>query len=114
VESLATSLVPAESAYAWNQALMDLGATLCRAQRPLCLVCPLLTECGGPRPARLSRTQPGAFAGSRRYYRGRILDALRRREVIPASELGDGEIIARMAAEGLIEIGADGQVRLSL
>ena len=49
VEALAERVVPRDAAYAWNQALMDLGATLCRAKRPLCLVCPLVAECGGPR-----------------------------------------------------------------
>src|ERR687888_2458292 len=42
VHRMALSVVPPRSAYAWNQALMDLGATLCRAKQPLCLVCPLL------------------------------------------------------------------------
>src|SRR5579864_5846323 len=75
VEARADSLVPAEAAYAWNQALMDLGATLCRAERPLCLVCPLLGECGGPAP--MPKRSQGRFKGSRRYLRGRIVDVLR-------------------------------------
>jgi len=33
-----------EDAYDWQQALMDLGATICLARRPLCERCPL-TEC---------------------------------------------------------------------
>ncbi|MBV9893388.1 MAG: A/G-specific adenine glycosylase, partial [Chloroflexi bacterium] len=49
VEAIAQSLVPLDLAYEWNQALMDLGATLCRPRQPLCLVCPLVSQCGGPR-----------------------------------------------------------------
>src|SRR6478752_366502 len=37
IERHAPALVPPTAAYAWNQALMDLGATICRAQQPLCL-----------------------------------------------------------------------------
>jgi A/G-specific adenine glycosylase len=81
VEVLADYVVPVEAAYPWNQALMDLGATLCRARRPLCLVCPLVAECGGPREAASPVSSPGRpageFRGSQRYYRGRIVDVLR-------------------------------------
>src|SRR5579871_3718068 len=42
VEAMAQSVIPSDSAWAWGQALMDLGATVCRASQPLCLVCPLL------------------------------------------------------------------------
>ena len=31
----------------WAQALMDLGATVCRPKSPLCLVCPVASFCGG-------------------------------------------------------------------
>ena len=114
VERVADELVPADRAYAWNQALMDLGATICRAQRPLCLVCPLLGECGGPRAVCRTRPPAQTFAGSRRFRRGRMLDALRQREAISLSELGDRELVARMAADGLVEIGDDGYVRLAV
>src|SRR5207302_2853745 len=36
VEGIADAVVPPKAAYVWNQALMDIGATLCRAQRPVC------------------------------------------------------------------------------
>ena len=31
----------------WNQAIMDLGATLCVPRTPRCLLCPLRERCGG-------------------------------------------------------------------
>src|SRR4051812_6723883 len=44
----AAELVPEGRAAAWNQAMMELGATVCRPRRPACGVCPLRTGCGGP------------------------------------------------------------------
>jgi A/G-specific adenine glycosylase len=95
VDSLADTILPPASAYAWNQALMDLGATICRAERPLCLMCPLLEVCATPgvqaRPRRT--TGGGTFVGSTRYFRGRILDALR---TVPA---GSGLVLNDLARE---------------
>lgn len=42
---LAASLVPGKRASDFNQALMDLGATICRAKNPDCGVCPLASLC---------------------------------------------------------------------
>jgi A/G-specific adenine glycosylase len=114
VENMADQVVPTEVGYAWNQALMDLGATVCRANRPLCLVCPLLAHCAGPRATASTKSSGAPFAGSRRFHRGRILDDLRQHERLALADLGQGEVIERMAAEGLVEIGSDGYVRLAL
>ncbi len=46
---LAESLIPTGRAGDYNQALMDLGATLCRPQNPICLLCPLLGVCEAQR-----------------------------------------------------------------
>jgi A/G-specific adenine glycosylase len=123
VEKIADAIVPRAAAYAWNQALMDLGATLCRAERPLCLVCPLMSECGGPLPPRqrAPKTVAEPFQESNRYYRGRILDALRQLaagESVPLAVLaarlnGKVEPIERLADEGLVAIEADGRARLA-
>jgi A/G-specific adenine glycosylase len=42
---LARRLVPPKRAGDWNQALMDLGATICVARRPRCPVCPVAALC---------------------------------------------------------------------
>jgi A/G-specific adenine glycosylase len=120
VADMAQTVVPATAAYAWNQALMDLGATLCRARQPLCLVCPLLAECGGPRPAAVRRTPAAAFEGSSRFYRGRILaelTSLRGDESVTIADLADRvdgrrDLIERLGADGLLEIDAEQRVRL--
>jgi A/G-specific adenine glycosylase len=86
----ADSLVPAGQAWAWNQALLDLGASLCTSRRPACGDCPLgagapntrlcrWARSGGPDPsvgsAGTSRAQ-SPFAGSDRQGRGRLLACL--------------------------------------
>lgn len=43
--TLAESLVPMGCAGDYNQALMDLGATVCTPRNPTCLLCPLLGIC---------------------------------------------------------------------
>src|SRR5256712_4686021 len=44
--SIAASLVPASEPGEYNQALMELGATVCRPRAPRCPECPLRTVCG--------------------------------------------------------------------
>ncbi len=45
VEEVARTLVPAERPGAFNQALMELGATVCVPRRPACGACPLRDVC---------------------------------------------------------------------
>ena len=73
----------------WHQALMDIGATLCTARQPRCMLCPLRELCAaaphlqsGGDPALAEASVPYAprqsrFQGSARYFRGRIVDHLR-------------------------------------
>jgi A/G-specific adenine glycosylase len=39
------ALVPRKHVFDFNQALMDLGAMVCVARRPRCLVCPMMKAC---------------------------------------------------------------------
>jgi len=98
--ALGDHLVPAGKSWEFNQAMFDLGATVCTASRPGCLQCPLRRQCawlraGGttatadgsdgtdgtdvPDPWRASPTArpQSTFAGSDRQGRGRLLHALR-------------------------------------
>ena len=43
--TLSETLVPARHTFDFNQALMDLGAMICVARGPRCLVCPMKKEC---------------------------------------------------------------------
>ena len=43
--TLAETLTPHERVGAYTQAMMDLGATVCTRSKPLCLYCPLQSQC---------------------------------------------------------------------
>ena len=75
----------------WNQAMMDLGATICIARAPRCGGCPVRTICvsadafetagrAWEPKAVAERPKIPAYVGSSRYYRGRIVEALRTAE----------------------------------
>ncbi|MBI2887515.1 MAG: A/G-specific adenine glycosylase [Chloroflexi bacterium] len=105
--ALAEEALPREQAYAWHQGLMDLGAAVCLRARPRCGECPLAAHCrarplleaeegeGVGRSVREERppyrVQP-RYPGSRRYYRGRIVAALR---VLPSGESLSLETLGR-------------------
>lgn len=79
----ADGLVPDGGGWAWNQAVLDLGATVCVGRAPRCAVCPLAGGCAWradgyplPDPARPGPRQ-SVFEGSDRQGRGRLVDALR-------------------------------------
>jgi A/G-specific adenine glycosylase len=65
--ALATALLPAREIGAYTQGLMDLGATICLARAPLCLLCPVRGECAAARAG----TQDRYPVKSRRSVRGR-------------------------------------------
>jgi A/G-specific adenine glycosylase len=84
--ALAQEAIPPGQGWEWNQALIEFGALQCTARKPACLVCPLQAECAAfpaiqtalatlPKGVRLKREAP--FGGSNRFYRGRVIDALR-------------------------------------
>jgi A/G-specific adenine glycosylase len=83
---VASSEAPGGS-WAWNQAVMELGATACRPV-PRCDSCPVAARCawtgsGAPDPWVRARPQ-SRFEGSDRQGRGRLVDALRRGAVAAA------------------------------
>jgi len=96
----------------FNQALMELGATLCRPAAPLCRLCPLRARCAAlaqGAPERFPRRPPRAAAlpmlraAAVVVRRGRVL--LRRRDAAPNAgflELPDVEVPLR-AGEDLDE-----------
>jgi len=42
---VSATLVPSRRVFDFNQALMDLGAMICVARDPKCLVCPMSKDC---------------------------------------------------------------------
>jgi A/G-specific adenine glycosylase len=84
----ALTLVPEGRSHDWNSALMDLGATICTARAPKCLLCPLRSHCKAAPidaaalerlRAKYARRNGNAlpFKRTARYARGRIVDRLR-------------------------------------
>lgn len=45
VWNLAEKLLPTKASRPWNQALMELGALICKKSKPTCPLCPLATHC---------------------------------------------------------------------
>jgi A/G-specific adenine glycosylase len=79
-------LLPPSRAAEWNQATMELGATVCTARTPRCGECPVAPWCassGRPpsRPAR--RAAAERFEDSNRWVRGRVVAALAAGEELP-------------------------------
>jgi A/G-specific adenine glycosylase len=131
-QRLADALVPAGRAWAYNQAVLDLGATVCTSRRPACGSCPLARRCAwgrrgwsAPDPAvgtAGASTGQSTFPGSDRQGRGRLVDALRRGPV-PAPELAGTagwpdepdrarRVAATLVADGLAVIDGTGDLRL--
>lgn len=148
--TLAAELLPLGQGWAWNQALMELGATICTARNPACQRCPLRTDCcaytarrtadehlftgaityvspAQPR-RRVAEKRVEPFVGSTRFYRGRVIEALRNHPpdtVLPLAQLGSyvkehytaddlpwlTTLIAGLTHDGLVETSAEG-VRL--
>ncbi|MEI8165338.1 MAG: A/G-specific adenine glycosylase [Chloroflexales bacterium] len=150
--ALGAALVPSGQGWVWNQALMELGALICTAAAPSCHRCPIMAVCRAnatwrteeaalvlamganfaPAPARVvrrvaeRRTEP--YQGSRRWFRGRLVDALRALPsdvTMPLADLGPlvkadfqptdlpwlHELVTALAHDGLVRL-EDDHVRL--
>lgn len=93
LEACVDQTVPRGKGDPWNQALMDFGALMCTAKSPKCETCPLQTLCVANTHAQQQKllyseflkTKPVIqqtlsripFENTDRYFRGRIIDALR-------------------------------------
>ncbi|SRR5258707_4815554 len=109
--TFAAQVLPIGQAYDWNQALMDMGATICTSANPQCARCPLQECCAAygemsqqslfPSGMVLRQLRKVAekratyasqpFTSSNRYFRGRTVDHLRTLsagEALPLDELG--------------------------
>jgi A/G-specific adenine glycosylase len=90
-QALADQVVPHGRGWAWNQAVLDLGATICTSRAPACGRCPVAPHCAwADQVRRRGRQEPdpavgsagtssrqSAFSGSDRQGRGRLVEALR-------------------------------------
>jgi A/G-specific adenine glycosylase len=124
----ADRLVPPGRGWTWNQAVLDLGATVCRP-RPDCAACPLAggacawETAGRPAPDPWLRSKSQSrFPGSDRQGRGRLIDALRNGPV-DAAHIAPAmgwprdpdravRVAATLLADGLAMVDASGTWRL--
>jgi A/G-specific adenine glycosylase len=120
------------TAHDWNSAMMDVGATICTARAPKCLLCPLRPGCiAAPVDAaqlalraraatRRSPQESIPFERTTRFLRGRIIDRLRDvprgatlsirdlmaslADVVPADRLEEIPVVAdALERDGIIE-----------
>jgi A/G-specific adenine glycosylase len=99
VQALADGLVPRGRAAVWNQAMIDLGAEVCRARDPRCGECPVRRTCAwskGVRPGPVARAKTPRFEDTTRYARGKVVQALR---------VTDGLTVAQLATRTGLERG---------
>ena len=126
--ALADASVAPSAGWAWNQAMLDLGATVCVPRTPRCDECPVHASCAwacagrpDPDPAVGSAgvsTGQSRFDGSDRQGRGRLVDALRVGPVAAtdlAAVMGWPEnpgrasrVAATVVADGLAQVDPDG------
>lgn len=135
----ANSAVPDDRPGDWNQALMDIGATVCTARTPACHRCPLGEACAAGRTfrqrpdrsvrraaeGRVAYRAEGPYLGSTRFYRGRIVERLRKLApgtYLTVDDLGSSilpefgparrywllGLLRRLAADGLVALAEDG------
>jgi A/G-specific adenine glycosylase len=97
LRELAQAAVPSGQGWAWNQAIMELGALICTAAAPACWRCPVQAHCAAyaawrsadeqafgngqtielQRRRKVAERRESPYAGSNRFYRGRVIEALR-------------------------------------
>ncbi len=96
-------LVDGHDPAGWNQAIMDLGATVCRPASPDCAACPVSDWCADP-TVYVAPPRQTPYEGSVRQARAAILKALARGEQmrVPDSGTVAAEAMQALAAEGLV------------
>jgi A/G-specific adenine glycosylase len=89
---------------ALNQALMELGATVCTARAPRCLACPLAADCDGPEEPAPRGRERVRFEDTDRFVRGRVVAALAAGDALPEVDPQRlGRALDGLERDGLIE-----------
>jgi len=133
-ETVASELMPAGESRVWNNAMMELGGVAC-GKTPRCDVagCPFREWCQAYKTGDFTApdvpSQP-SFEGSRRQFRGRVINTLGEYDTLPLSELGPRirvdyggdtgrgwlrELVGDLADDGLVAVDDSGdEIRVSL
>lgn len=112
IQVIADELLPEGESWLWNQAIMDLGATVCKP-RPQCEQCPVEQHCqwrgDGVDPAeRPVSARQARFEGSDRQARGRLMKALVSGSILVSSAsevMGRSPDVSTKLVDALIDEG---------
>lgn len=97
LKQLAAGLVRDQRPGDWAQALMDLGATVCRPKQPLCLICPLAEVCAAKAEGQ-PQTYPRKLKKAARPQRYGVAFIIRRGEQIALVRRPDKGLLGGMLA----------------
>lgn len=121
IDKVVAQAVPSGKGVAWNNALMDFGSMLCTANSPKCTSCPLQKSCTAFKAGaqdnyfRIAPPQK-KFEGSRRQYRGKVLQLLRETPALNLAVLAKQlkkplswttKLAEELQGEGLLELQND-------
>ncbi len=99
----AAELLPAGRAADFNQAMMELGGTVCRPRAPRCEACPVAAGCAADSlPAPPARRPAPRFETTDRWARGRIVAALLAGEPFPVAGARLERALAGLERDGLV------------
>lgn len=112
VSARADSLLPRGRAATFNQAMMELGATVCRPRNPDCAQCPVERGCLRLVITPARRVKSERFEDTDRWARGRVIASLLQETEIPLSGERLARALAGLERDGLIVRDATGRPQL--
>ena len=128
-QSIADQNLPTGEGWRWNQAMIEIGATICTARKTQCDKCPLKATCTWTKNQ--AATDPAisvksknleAFEGSDRQGRGKLISALRNEPIMekdvpqifgwPNDYKRCKRVLKKLEKDGLIVIANSGKISL--
>ena len=128
-QSIADQNLPIGEGWRWNQAMIEIGATICTARKTKCDKCPLKETCKWTKnqsatdPAiSVKRKKLETFEGSDRQGRGKLINALRNEPIMekdatqilgwPNDHKRCKRVLEKLEKDGLIVIADSGKISL--
>ena len=128
-QSIADQNLPTGEGWRWNQAMIEIGATICTARKAKCDKCPLKETCTWTKNQ--AATDPAiavkskrleTFEGSDRQGRGKLISALRNEPIMekdvpqifgwPNDHRRCKRVLKKLEKDGLIVIADSGKISL--
>ena len=128
-QSIADQNLPTGEGWRWNQAMIEIGATICTARKTKCDKCPLKETCTWTKnqaatdPAISAKSKKlETFEGSDRQGRGKLINALRNEPIMekdvpqifgwPNDHKRCKRVLKKLEKDGLIVIADSGKISL--